>query len=353
MSPPGRPRANTGVRSTKVVQMSLDRVPAGKDVPNDCNVDHRDPDARGPDQVRGRQGNRRGVRRPLHVDGDALPVQLRLHPAHAVRRRRPVRRARALADAAHHRRRRPLPADRHAEDGRRSTAATPRSSRCRSTSCRRSTGTSSRRATCRELTTRQIAHFFEHYKDLEPGKWVRVSTWVGAEEAKKEITDGVARYAATSAEACVLAALNDPRAGDPVVQELPVGVDERPQEIDRDEGKRQRAEAGRPQRDVGDERRQRADPRGEIAGERDLGGERVPRRRARARAARSSSPACGGRPSTTRRSRGRRRRTRGQTTATRARRSGTRAPCAVRRTPKGAAVRKPTTRISAARSSAS
>ena len=25
-----------------------------------------------------------------------------------------------------------------------------------------------------EITTRQIAHFFEHYKDLEPGKWVRV-----------------------------------------------------------------------------------------------------------------------------------------------------------------------------------
>jgi inorganic pyrophosphatase len=45
-----------------------------------------------------------------------------------------------------------------------------------------------------ELTTRQIAHFFEHYKDLEPGKWVRVSTWVGAEEAKAEIVAGVARY---------------------------------------------------------------------------------------------------------------------------------------------------------------
>ena len=45
-----------------------------------------------------------------------------------------------------------------------------------------------------ELTTRQIAHFFEHYKDLEPGKWVRVSTWVGAEEAKKEILESVARY---------------------------------------------------------------------------------------------------------------------------------------------------------------
>ena len=47
-----------------------------------------------------------------------------------------------------------------------------------------------------ELTTRQIAHFFEHYKDLEPGKWVRVSTWVGAEEAKAEIVASVARYGA-------------------------------------------------------------------------------------------------------------------------------------------------------------
>jgi inorganic pyrophosphatase len=47
-----------------------------------------------------------------------------------------------------------------------------------------------------EITTRQIAHFFEHYKDLEPGKWVRVSGWVEAEEAKREIVDGVARYEA-------------------------------------------------------------------------------------------------------------------------------------------------------------
>ena len=45
-----------------------------------------------------------------------------------------------------------------------------------------------------EITTQQIAHFFEHYKDLEPGKWVRISTWVGAEEAKREILDGIARY---------------------------------------------------------------------------------------------------------------------------------------------------------------
>ena len=49
-----------------------------------------------------------------------------------------------------------------------------------------------------EITTHQIAHFFEHYKDLEPGKWVRVSTWVGAEEAKREIEDGIARYEASN-----------------------------------------------------------------------------------------------------------------------------------------------------------
>lgn len=40
----------------------------------------------------------------------------------------------------------------------------------------------------------QIAHFFEHYKDLEPGKWVKVLGWVGAEEARREILAGVARY---------------------------------------------------------------------------------------------------------------------------------------------------------------
>jgi inorganic pyrophosphatase len=43
-------------------------------------------------------------------------------------------------------------------------------------------------------TLAQIAHFFEHYKDLEPGKWVKVEGWVGVREAKKEITEGVARF---------------------------------------------------------------------------------------------------------------------------------------------------------------
>ena len=46
----------------------------------------------------------------------------------------------------------------------------------------------------RPLLLDQITHFFEHYKDLEPGKFVKVDGWRGPEEAKKEIMDGVARY---------------------------------------------------------------------------------------------------------------------------------------------------------------
>lgn len=40
----------------------------------------------------------------------------------------------------------------------------------------------------------QITHFFEHYKDLEEGKWVKVEGWVGPEEAKSEIMSGIQRY---------------------------------------------------------------------------------------------------------------------------------------------------------------
>ncbi len=40
----------------------------------------------------------------------------------------------------------------------------------------------------------QVAHFFEHYKDLDEGKWVRVQGWAGAEEAKAEILASMAMY---------------------------------------------------------------------------------------------------------------------------------------------------------------
>ena len=45
------------------------------------------------------------------------------------------------------------------------------------------------------LRLKTIAHFFEHYKDLEAGKWVKIQGWEGPEAAKKEITDGIANYA--------------------------------------------------------------------------------------------------------------------------------------------------------------
>ena len=43
-------------------------------------------------------------------------------------------------------------------------------------------------------TLDQIRHFFEHYKDLEPGKWVKVEGWVGPDAARREIMAGVERY---------------------------------------------------------------------------------------------------------------------------------------------------------------
>ncbi len=42
----------------------------------------------------------------------------------------------------------------------------------------------------------QIAHFFEHYKDLDEGKWVRVGGWGSLEDAKKEILEGVEMHKA-------------------------------------------------------------------------------------------------------------------------------------------------------------
>ena len=44
-----------------------------------------------------------------------------------------------------------------------------------------------------EITLQQIQHFFEHYKDLEPGKWVKVVGWGDAQEAKKLIAEAIER----------------------------------------------------------------------------------------------------------------------------------------------------------------
>ena len=44
------------------------------------------------------------------------------------------------------------------------------------------------------MRLKTIEHFFEHYKDLEPGKWVKVQGWEGKAAAHKEILDGIANY---------------------------------------------------------------------------------------------------------------------------------------------------------------
>ena len=44
-----------------------------------------------------------------------------------------------------------------------------------------------------EIDLARIAHFFEHYKDLEPDKWVKVLGWDDAEEAKRLIMEGIER----------------------------------------------------------------------------------------------------------------------------------------------------------------
>jgi inorganic pyrophosphatase len=48
-----------------------------------------------------------------------------------------------------------------------------------------------------QITLDQIRHFFEHYKDLEPGKWVKVKGWGDAAMARKLITEAMERYKTT------------------------------------------------------------------------------------------------------------------------------------------------------------
>jgi inorganic pyrophosphatase len=43
------------------------------------------------------------------------------------------------------------------------------------------------------ITLQQIEHFFEHYKDLEPGKWVRIGNWHGSEHAREMIEMAILR----------------------------------------------------------------------------------------------------------------------------------------------------------------
>jgi inorganic pyrophosphatase len=44
-----------------------------------------------------------------------------------------------------------------------------------------------------KITLEQVQHFFEHYKDLEPGKWVKMNGWGDAAEARRLIGEAIAR----------------------------------------------------------------------------------------------------------------------------------------------------------------
>jgi inorganic pyrophosphatase len=44
-----------------------------------------------------------------------------------------------------------------------------------------------------DITIQQIEHFFTHYKDLEPNKWVKITRWGNAEEARKLVLEALER----------------------------------------------------------------------------------------------------------------------------------------------------------------
>jgi inorganic pyrophosphatase len=46
-----------------------------------------------------------------------------------------------------------------------------------------------------EITLKQIEHFFAHYKDLEPNKWVKITRWGDAAEARAMVLAGIERAA--------------------------------------------------------------------------------------------------------------------------------------------------------------
>ena len=86
-----------------------------------------------------------------------------------------------------------------------------------------------------EITLQQIQHFFEHYKDLEPGKWVKVLRWGGAEEAHRLILEGIARAKAedrrTRAYAVTLRSLSLSRRAWRGLRALRSHVRQRPAEL--------------------------------------------------------------------------------------------------------------------------
>src|SRR6478672_2498730 len=159
--------------------MSLDRVPAGADVPNDCNVVieipmHGEPIKYEVDKETGAVFVNRFMSTAMHYpcnygyipqtlsdDGDPCDV-LVLSPVPLITgvvvRCRPIGMLKMDDEAGGDAKILAVPTDKLSSLYR--SIETPRD--------------------LPEIQLAQIAHFFEHYKDLEPGKWVRLAGWVGA-----------------------------------------------------------------------------------------------------------------------------------------------------------------------------
>ena len=179
--------------------MSLDRVPAGADVPNDCNVVIEIPMRADPikyevDKETGAVFVDRFMSTAMHypcnygyipqtLSGDGDPVDvLVLSPlaliTGIVLRCRPIGMLRMQDEAGDDTKVLAVPIGK----------LTPLYNGVRSYRDVKSP------RDLPQITTQQIAHFFEHYKDLEPGKWVRVGNWVESDDARREILESVARY---------------------------------------------------------------------------------------------------------------------------------------------------------------
>jgi len=173
--------------------MGLDRVPSGKDLPNDFNVvieipAHADPVKYEVDKESGAIFVDRFMSTSMHypcnygyiphtIAGDGDPVDVLVLspfalPPGSVVRCRPIGMLAMTDEAGEDAKLLAVPVDKLTPIYR--SVTSPRD--------------------LPQITLDQISHFFEHYKDLEPGKFVKVSGWLEADEAKKEIMNGVEAY---------------------------------------------------------------------------------------------------------------------------------------------------------------
>ncbi|HQR03779.1 MAG: inorganic diphosphatase [Proteobacteria bacterium] len=175
--------------------MGLDHVPSGKDLPNDFNVVieipmHAEPIKYEVDKESGAIFVDRFMSTAMHYpcnygyipktiagDGDPVDVlvvsQFALPPGVVVRCR-PIGMLKMVDEAGDDAKLLAVPVDKLTPMYRNVTSARD----------------------IPQIVLDQISHFFEHYKDLEPGKFVKVEGWVDAEEARKEILQGAERFAA-------------------------------------------------------------------------------------------------------------------------------------------------------------